>query len=421
MATKSLKSFPAGKRVPWEPDNPKWAGIYVRSNKKQADMSFIIMYEVNGKTKRETVGKASKGMTAKKARDIRDDRLTEVRSGSHKEQRQGPSGDETIFTCWQRFERENLSDRVEYHRRKFEHHIQPYFKAKPLAQIDESELAVMRKHFVEKTTLAYGTIVQIFDTLKALLKLGFSAGYMERLPDFRNLTIEDHDNERERYLDPEKGEVKQFMEGVKKHSKGMTSYAMCRLSLVSGMRQGEILKLRGQWVDLDNNKIELPGYYKSQRITKNGKPRTVFFDETMRELLDKEGCRKNDKLVFTTRAGKPIYKANLKRVVDKAAKPFNEALREKLEKARQLFKDERITAEELRGEEAHYRKHALVFHSLRHTFATIQVSNGVPLDMVGERLGHRSEKMYRRYAKFIPKSAQEFQEVLHEVLNEAEV
>ena len=59
-----------------------------------------------------------------------------------------------------------------------------------------------------------------------------------------------------------------------------------------------------KWVDLDGHKIELPGYYKDQRITKNGKPREVFFDDTMSEFLDKEGCRKNEKLVFTTRAGK---------------------------------------------------------------------------------------------------------------------
>jgi integrase len=421
MSSKNMNSFPSGKRVLWNEESEKWKGIYVRVNAKKSDMTFYISYMVDRKSQMEKVGKASEGMTAKKAKDLRSDILTEIRRGDHILQTGGPSGDETIMDVWKKFERENLSDRVNYHRPKFENHIQPYFKAKPLVTIDESVLAMMRKHFLEKTTLAAGTIVQIFDTLKALLKLGHSAGMMERVPEFKNLVIEDYDNERERYLNPDKGEVAKFFELVRKHSKGMTTYAMCRLSLVSGMRQGEILKLRGMWVDLENQRVELPGYYKDQRITKNGKPRTVFFDDTMRELLDKEGCRKNDKLVFTTRADKAIYKANVKRVVDKAAKSFNGAIREKLEEARELFKEERITAEELRGEEAHYRKHALVFHSLRHTFATIQVSKGVPLDIVGERLGHRSEKMYRRYAKFIPKSAQDYQEVLHEVISEAGV
>lgn len=421
MASKSLGSFPSGKRVLYDAESDKWKGIYVRVNAKKTDMTFYVTYQANGKAQMEKVGKASEGMTPKKARDLRSDILAEIRQGDHKTQKAKPSGNETIMDAWRRFERENLTSRVDYHKPKFENHVQPYFKATPLVRVDESAFAVMRKHFIENTTMAHGTIVQVFDTVKVLLKLAHSAGMLERLPDFRNLSIENHDNERERYLDPAKGEIAKFFELIRGHSKGEQLYALCRMSLVTGMRQGEILKLRGVWVDMTNLKVDLPGYYKSQRVTKNGKPRTVFFDPVQAEMLWRLGYRKDDKLVFATKSGKPIYKGNIKRVVDKAAMPFNAELRERREEAERDFEAGRISAEEMRGENEYYHKWAVVFHTLRHTFATVQVSNGVPLDIVGERLGHQSEKMYRRYAKFIPKSAQEYQEVLHSIISESGV
>jgi integrase family protein len=46
----------------------------------------------------------------------------------------------------------------------------------------------------------------------------------------------------------------------------------------------------------------------------------------------------------------------------------------------------------------------VVFHTLRHTFASWLVQKGVPLHTVAELMGHRSIAMTQRYAHLSPES-----------------
>ncbi|MDE7065142.1 MAG: tyrosine-type recombinase/integrase [Desulfovibrionaceae bacterium] len=81
-------------------------------------------------------------------------------------------------------------------------------------------------------------------------------------------------------------------------------------------------------------------------------------------------CRHDRKICFFTNNGSPISEAGtpFRRVVKKCG--FNAGISD--------------------------RRNRVVFHTLRHTFASWLVQNGTPLMVVGDILGHRSITMTQR-------------------------
>lgn len=129
------------------------------------------------------------------------------------------------------------------------------------------------------------------------------------------------------------------------------------LLLFTGCRLNEIMKLEWEWVDLDNAALHLPD-------SKTG-AKTVHLGQAAINIL-----RNVEKLL-----GNPyviIGKNPGQRLTD--LQPFWQRVR-----ARAGLKDAR-------------------FHDLRHTFASIAVSNGKSLPMIGKLLGHSQVQTTARYA-----------------------
>ncbi len=130
-----------------------------------------------------------------------------------------------------------------------------------------------------------------------------------------------------------------------------------RLLLFTGCRLNEIMKLEWEWVDLDNAALHLPD-------SKTG-AKTVHLGQAAVNIL-----RNVEKLL-----GNPYVitgKNPGQRLTD--LQPFWQRVR-----ARAGLKDARI-------------------HDLRHTFASIAVSNGKSLPMIGKLLGHSQVQTTARYA-----------------------
>lgn len=62
-------------------------------------------------------------------------------------------------------------------------------------------------------------------------------------------------------------------------------------------------------------------------------------------------------------------------------------------------------------------RYKVVFHTLRHTFASWLVQKGVVLSEVAELMGHASTKMTERYAKLSPKSKRIAVNIIGEMLH----
>ncbi len=136
-------------------------------------------------------------------------------------------------------------------------------------------------------------------------------------------------------------------------------------ALHTGMRAGEIFSIRNQAINFEQRRVII---FES----KNGLIRTVPLSKVALTILQKYSEKK---LTFFF-SNSEIYEVS---------KVFRKAV-------------ERC---ELNATNAD-RRNKVVFHTLRHTFASWLVQGGTPLYTVSELLGHKSLEMTKRYAHLAP-------------------
>jgi len=175
------------------------------------------------------------------------------------------------------------------------------------------------------------------------------------------------DNRRVRFLSP--AEAARLLAALGQRSPEARDLAL--LSLFTGLRAGECSALAWADVDFANGLIFV-------KDTKNKHNRHAFMTSEVRAMLARRRtARPGDARVFQGRRGGCLSWA--------ADQPFRETvgalgLNEGLDDPRQR----------------------VVFHTLRHTFASWLVMKGQPLYTVGRLLGHRDLRMTRRYAHLAP-------------------
>jgi integrase len=135
------------------------------------------------------------------------------------------------------------------------------------------------------------------------------------------------------------------------------------ISLHTGMRRGEILKLKWSDVDLNNRVITI-------QESKSGKKRTIPIDETLLNAIKRLPSRFRREWVFPSPNDPSQPRHDFRRLTSET---FDAA----------GFDD-------------------LHFHDLRHTFASHLVMNGVDLRTVQELLGHYSVSMTMKYSHLVP-------------------
>jgi len=158
----------------------------------------------------------------------------------------------------------------------------------------------------------------------------------------------------------------------------MSAINAIRLLLFTGCRLREILDLKWEYVDLQDQCFKLPD-------SKTGAKR-VYFSLQVKEILEK----------ITRVEGNPYV------IVGREEGKQLNNLQKSWRRIRKLANIENVR-----------------IHDLRHTYASIGVANGLSLQMVGKLLGHTQVKTTMRYAHLVGDTLKDAAMIVNQKMTEA--
>jgi len=178
---------------------------------------------------------------------------------------------------------------------------------------------------------------------------------------FKSVKLPKFNNERTGFLTHE--EASTLLEELKNHSQQL--YEISIFSIMTGARADEILSMK--WGDIDfNTKTAILW------DTKNTKNRKIQINVEIATMLTAKTPGPSNEYIFQSRKGGKMKQVS--KVFDRVVKQLG--LNDNLSDPRQK----------------------IVFHSLRHTFASWLIQDGVDLYRLSNLLGHSTLAMTQRYA-----------------------
>ena len=380
MAVTQLTSYPS----------VRYRDSTTRKNGIKADRYFLIRYVHSGKRKEEGVGWSSEGMTALKASGLLAMLKENIRFGRHpqtvaemrdmeKQTRKEQAHAEALA------QRNNISFQtfwttdylpacaaktkrtMSYEAGMSQKWIFPVIGDLPLR-----ELTVRHIEEIQSTMLTQekspATVAKVFGIISQVWNTAVHHDIVVGESPTKRVKKPRKDNRRIRFLSHE--ETKLLLNALKKRSQDI--YESALLSLFAGLRAGEIHNLT--WGD-----INLPAGEMCIRDPKNGTNRHAYITPEIRE-------------VFLNRAqGKKVHPADYVFPATHGGK-------------RKWVSDtfERTVLEIGLNTGICDPRQKVVFHSLRHTFASWLVQKGTPIYTVAKLMGHSDTQMTERYSHLAP-------------------
>ncbi len=369
----------------------KYPGVryYEHATRKHGirkDSYYAIRYQKEGKRKEEGLGWASKGWTAEKAnaelselkkayttgngatslaekRDLEKERREKGQIEKERVEKESVSFD-TFFTdtYFPIAKRTKKAGSYKREKQNFDNWIKPVIGKMPFSQIAPFHIEKIKKNMLDaETKRTPRTIQYCFATVRQVWNMAKRDGLTGVDSPTKFVKIPRIDNKRMRFLTHEQANL--LMKDLSSRSKQLHDMAL--LSLHCGLRAGEIFHLT--WDDIDIGREML-----SLRDTKSVKTRTAYMTDAVKRMFLSMKCLKNDTLVFADRNGNKIQRIShsFQRAIDDLG--LNKNIVDQRKK--------------------------VVFHTLRHTFASWLVENGTDLYTVKELLGHSSIAMTERYS-----------------------
>ena len=256
----------------------------------------------------------------------------------------------------------------------FNRWIRPVIGSTPLVEIRPFQLERLKKNMRDKNR-APATIRYALAVVRQVFNFAKRNDMFEGDPPTSKVKFPQADNRRLRFLTP--GEAQSLLTALAE--KDINVHDMALISLDCGLRRGEIFGLT--WTDVDCAKGLL-----TLRNTKNGRSRAAFMTSRVRERLLRRAAASDNDMVFPgSHNGRAMA----------LSRAFGPA----------------VTALGL-NDGINDPRQRIVFHSLRHTFASRLAESGVSLYTIKEVLGHSTITMTERYAHLSEKTLRQTSEVL---------
>lgn len=341
----------------------KYPGVYYifgTGTTGKPERIYYIRYRREGKQIEEKAGRQFKDdMTPARAAIIRTQRI-EGNQLSNEATRRAKQDDKelleqrwTIDRLWNEYRSQRApSPNLKIDSGRYEKYLQAKFGNKEPNEIIQLEVDRLRVNLSKK--LAPQSVKHILTLLERIANFGYKGGLTDALPfkvkkpQVNNLQTED--------LNPD--QLNRLLEAIEKDDH-LQAGPLMKLALYSGMRRGELLKLKWEHIDFERGFINIVD-------PKGGPDQRIPLNYAVRSLLNSHH-RSKSAFVFPGRAGKQRKSINreVNRIKNSAGLP----------------KDFRP------------------LHGLRHAYASMLASSGqVDMYTLQKLLTHKSPVMTQRYA-----------------------
>jgi integrase len=323
----------------------------------------------------EKAGWISEGYSARMACGIRSERLRSIRHGDDlpKEKQKVPMF-KVLAEKYLEWAKVNKSRGGIADKSRYDNHLKKRFDEKRLDEISPFALEKMKAEMA-KNSIAPKTIAHCLGLIRAMYNKAEAWGLYQGLNPVKKVKLPTAQNARDRFLSFEEAET--LLKELRRNHRYKNRYVeledpvlhdMALIALHTGARASEIFNIKGQDINFNNGIITL-------RDTKNNETGFLFMTQAVEEILRRRALTGNG-YVFTDKNGERVKEVSnaFERVVNRLR--MNEGVTDSRQK--------------------------VVFHSLRHTFASWLAMQGTPIYTIAQLMRHKSIAMSQRYSHLSP-------------------
>lgn len=386
----------------------RYQGVQVRESPERRhrgkpDLCFTIDYrDAQGKRIRRDIGWASEGITAAFAHQERLRLIAEAKAI-----RRGESSPLTVQQAslildraWERYRDDWMKakgKRYDSDQWMYDAHVRPVFGRTLLQEISPYAL----DRFMASLTaqgLSAQTIRHLVGLIRRIMRRMVAWGLYDGPLPFDAISMPRLDNRRERFLQPE--EARALLAEL--HRRSHQTWLMALISLQCGLRFSEIAGIRHMDINLQQGLLYIAE-------SKNGRARHAYLTPELIDALRDLPARPANALVFPSRDGKKMTNVSdsFSRAVDYLG----------LNDTGDTFRDANGIEHPVKITD---RRQRIVFHSLRHTYASWLACSGAGQAMIAELLGHSSLEMSRRYTHLMDDEKKSTMERISKIFNRAD-